>query len=160
MLQEIAVILTSFSSYWTRSAGITKLQSHPNFFYVDGETVVGRGGLEPPMSSGTGFTVRCGTNYALPTQMSVLTIHMWCFKPLNYPPASYWQAGEESNPHLLMWLIIIAYPDFCYWATASLLRVLCNNLPTRFGGWCGIRDSDPWPPECKSGALTSWANPT
>lgn len=31
--------------------------------------LVGRGGLEPPLSRGTGFTVRGDTNYALPTQI-------------------------------------------------------------------------------------------
>ena len=47
----------------------------PKFFLRRWGTVVGRGGLEPPLSRGTGFTARCGTNYALPTQILVLMIH-------------------------------------------------------------------------------------
>ena len=35
--------------------------------------MVGRGGLEPPLSKGTGFTVRGDTNYALPTRIYVDT---------------------------------------------------------------------------------------
>ena len=30
---------------------------------------------------------------------------------------------------------------------------------TNYGEWCGVLDSNQWPPACKADALTSWANP-
>ena len=36
--------------------------------------LVGREGLEPSMSSGTGATIRCGTNYALPTHIKKIKV--------------------------------------------------------------------------------------
>ena len=39
--------------------------------YALNRHVVGREGLEPPVSNESGFTVRAATNYRLPPQMSI-----------------------------------------------------------------------------------------
>lgn len=91
--------------------------------------LVGREGLEPSMSSGTGATIRRGTNYALPTHIKKIKLD------------ANW---TDSNR-------IDSFTDYCI--TIMLFNgLLCASI------WCPTWDSNPHFTDSKSVLSSSWSN--
>ena len=74
------------------------------------------------------------------------------------PQPHLWYLHSQHGSSVLMPHLSNLLPIFAgIYSEGTFLSMLANG--TNYGEWCGVLDSNQWPPACKADALTSWANP-